>query len=145
MRNRGYLIAALFLGVLPLWIRIPSGQGESHKLNPIRLVGASYPRLASLAHTSGEVRLEGEVSPAGSVQNPRVLSGPGLLVGTARDAFLQWRYPQCTAPANCQVDAIFTFVITSEACDLAACRTDVQVDLPRSVTIRSGSPRAIAN
>lgn len=52
----------------------------------------AYPSAASALHVQGEVKLEAEVDPTGSVISTRIISGPPLLQAAAADALQRWRY-----------------------------------------------------
>lgn len=52
----------------------------------------TYPTAASALHVQGQVKLEAEVDPNGSVVSTRIISGPPLLQAAAADAVQQWRY-----------------------------------------------------
>jgi protein TonB len=57
-----------------------------HRLEPV------YPPLAKTARIQGKVLLEAVIGKDGSVKNLQVISGPPMLVQSARDAVRQWRY-----------------------------------------------------
>jgi TonB family protein len=52
----------------------------------------AYPQAASALHVQGEVKLEAEIDPTGSVVSTRIISGPPLLQAAAADAVQRWRY-----------------------------------------------------
>ncbi|HUI42497.1 MAG TPA: energy transducer TonB [Terriglobia bacterium] len=66
------------------------GQVEAAKL--ILQVEPRYPALAQAAHVQGTVRLEAVISPSGTIQSLRAVSGPPLLIQAAVDAVARWRY-----------------------------------------------------
>jgi TonB family protein len=51
-----------------------------------------YPMLAKIAHLQGQVVVQAEVDPSGTVSAAHVLSGHRLLRGAALDAVLHRRY-----------------------------------------------------
>ena len=51
-----------------------------------------YPPIAKATGTQGIVILQAVISKAGTIENLRVVSGPGLLQQAAIDAVKQWRY-----------------------------------------------------
>jgi periplasmic protein TonB len=57
-----------------------------HRIEPV------YPALARQARISGVVRLEAIIGEDGAIRQLRILSGHPLLVRSARDAVVQWRY-----------------------------------------------------
>ena len=61
-------------------------------LDPIKIVGPVYPRLANLARFHGNVRLSVTVAKDGSVSDIKVLSGDQHFVKAAVKAVRQWRY-----------------------------------------------------
>jgi protein TonB len=60
--------------------------------NLIYRVQPQYPALARQARVQGIVVLRAMISREGRIENLQVLSGPPLLVKSAIDAVLQWRY-----------------------------------------------------
>jgi periplasmic protein TonB len=58
----------------------------------IRRAEPIYPPLARSARVQGPVVLFATISPAGVIENLRVMSGHPLLVSAAIDAVKQWRY-----------------------------------------------------
>jgi protein TonB len=60
--------------------------------NLIYRVQPQYPPLARQARVQGIVVLRAMISRDGKIENLQVVSGPPLLVKSAMDAVLQWRY-----------------------------------------------------
>ncbi len=60
--------------------------------NLIYRVQPQYPALARQARVQGIVVLHATISREGRIENLQVVSGPPLLVKSAIDAVLQWRY-----------------------------------------------------
>jgi periplasmic protein TonB len=60
--------------------------------NLIYRVQPQYPPLARQARIHGMVVLRAMISREGKIENVQVISGPPLLVKSAMDAVLQWRY-----------------------------------------------------
>ena len=58
----------------------------------IHQVKPTYPHLAIITHTQGEVILQAVIGKDGSIQNLRVVSGHPMLIKAAVDAVQQWRY-----------------------------------------------------
>jgi TonB family protein len=58
----------------------------SHSVNP------EYPMLARQMKVQGSVILQALVSRDGAIEDLRVLSGPSILAGAAREAVMQWRF-----------------------------------------------------
>ena len=58
----------------------------------IHQIKPTYPHLAVITHTQGEVILQAVIGKDGSIQNLHVISGPPLLIKAAMDAVQQWRY-----------------------------------------------------
>jgi len=136
----------LYLGCLASQFGGLASRSVAADPTPVRIVGATYPRLANLAHAEGEVHLAAQLSSDGSVQSVTVVSGPGLLREAARQALLKWRFLACDAASKeCDVEIVFRFVLTRQQCEVSRCQTEVQVDLPSSITIRSESARAMIN
>jgi TonB family protein len=73
-----------------------------------------YPREALAAHRAGDVVLEIQVAPDGSVSNIRTLSGDPLLAAAAAEAVRNWRYQpyrQNDHPAKFQTDVTLSFAL----------------------------------
>ena len=77
----------------------PSAAREVHVSSGImaaNLISSRPPKypggFASLFHIEGKVTLQAVISRHGRVEDLRVLSGPHLLRGAARDAVATWRY-----------------------------------------------------
>jgi len=103
----------------------------------VRIVGPSYPYLAILAGVEGSVTLLADVTSAGAVERVRAVSGHELLVDSARRALQRWRF-RCTASVDtCQAEIVFTFKLLDEICNKASCDSELEIDLPSSVTIRA--------
>jgi protein TonB len=51
-----------------------------------------YPAMAREMRVAGRVELQAAISRSGTIENPRVVSGPTLLQQAAIDAVKQWRY-----------------------------------------------------
>jgi protein TonB len=60
--------------------------------NLIYRVQPQYPALARQARVQGIVVLRAMISREGKIENLQVVSGPPLLVKSAINAVLQWRY-----------------------------------------------------
>lgn len=60
--------------------------------NLIYRVQPQYPALARQARVQGIVVLRAMISREGKIENLQAVSGPPLLVKSAIDAVLQWRY-----------------------------------------------------
>jgi periplasmic protein TonB len=60
--------------------------------NLVYRVQPQYPPLARQARIQGIVVLRAMISREGRIENVQVISGPPLLVKSATDAVLQWRY-----------------------------------------------------
>ncbi len=70
-------------------LRISSGVAAGQLLAPIQ---PRYPAIALAAHIQGTVVVAATISPAGRIQDLRVLGGPPMLVSAAVDAVSQARY-----------------------------------------------------
>jgi len=70
-------------------LTISSGVSQGLLLTPIRPV---YPAIARAAHVAGSVVVEATISPAGTIENLRVLSGSPMLQPAALEAIRAARY-----------------------------------------------------
>jgi hypothetical protein len=98
---------------------------EPPELVPQRIVGLRYPRLAHLALIQGRVQLEALVELDGSVKDVKAVSGSALLIDAAKVTFI--------------------FVIENGPCYIDECPSNLQIDLPGTVAIKSSPARAIVN
>jgi protein TonB len=73
----------------PQRIRVSGGVTEGNKLFAPQPV---YPPIARTARVQGAVVLAAVISKQGTIENLRVISGNGMLVGAAMDAVKQWKY-----------------------------------------------------
>jgi protein TonB len=70
--------------------------GTVSQANLITRVQPVYPALAKQARIQGVVILEANISPEGTIENLKVISGHPLLQQAAIDAVSQWRYKPTT-------------------------------------------------
>lgn len=113
---------------------------------PQRIVGLRYPRLAHLAAIQGKVELEAVVSAEGSVTDVKVVSGHPLLVDFAKNSLRRWRFTGCSASnASCVARVTFVFVLEEGECGIDECPSDIQIDLPSTITVKSEYARAIVD
>ena len=141
------LLCIAFLSTLAvlLWTSHPiHGEAAPPGPNPKRILAGRYPLLAHFADGQGDVQLVARVSPVGSVQNLQVVSGSGLLVEPAKEMLSRWIFEPCGVQ-NCEATVTFHFVLDPGTCANSDCPTEVQVDLPGTVTIRSKHRPAIVN
>jgi TonB family protein len=122
-----------------------SQQNLSEEPTVRRVVGLSYPRLANLAGVQGTVKLTAKISTEGIVEGVEVVSGQELLVDSAREALRGWRFRCPAASKSCGVNVNFTFRLLDEVCSTSACPSELEVDLPNSVTVTAKRLRAIVD
>ena len=89
-RNIRRSTALLFAVVLSFATLSFAGEDGSRKVTS--KVTPSYPEVARRMNISGNVRLEVEVAPNGSVKNVKALGGHPLLIDAAINAVKQWKY-----------------------------------------------------
>lgn len=70
-------------------VRVSAGVAAGQLIAPIRPV---YPAIARETGTQGTVVVQATISKSGAIENPRIVSGPPLLVNAALDAVRQARY-----------------------------------------------------
>jgi TonB family protein len=112
---------------------------------PKTIVAGPYPFLANLAGVQGAVELLALLSPEGEVKSVRVASGTGLLVEPAIQMLTRWSFEPCVPARNCEARVSFHFVFEPGMCSSSDCPSEVRVDLPATVTIRSKRRPAIVN
>lgn len=109
---------------------------------PVRVVGATYPRLAQLARIEGVVRVKALIADDGLVRDVVVESGHRLLKEVVTESLRQWRFslPECKSSADgFQMLWRFTF---SGSCEMhgKACRQTFVYEHPGSVSVVSELP-----
>ena len=83
--------------------------------NLIYRVQPQYPALARQARVQGIVVLRAMISREGRIENLQVVSGPPLLVKSAIDAVLQWRYRPYylnNEPVEVETQVTLTFTLS---------------------------------
>jgi Gram-negative bacterial TonB protein C-terminal len=133
------LLAALFCPAHPV-----AAQGQTPVPSPRTIYANGYPRLAHLAAVEGDVKLIAQVSPRGSVQSVRVVSGPALLAEPAKSLLSKWIFDPCDEK-RCEAPITFHFILDPGMCDKSDCPTEVQIDLPGEITMRAKHMPAIVN
>jgi protein TonB len=83
----------------PAATRIQVG-GQVQAAMILNQVQPVYPRLASSARISGEVRLKAVISKDGRIEDLKLISGHPLLVQAAMDAVKQWTYKPTVLNGN---------------------------------------------
>ena len=87
--------------------------GNVAQANLIRQVTPVYPPIAKTAHISGTVLLHAIIGKDGTVQDLQYVSGPPLLMKSAKDAVRQWRYkPTLLNGEPVDVDTTISVVFT---------------------------------
>ena len=66
--------------------------GDVKQAKLISSVPPAYPALAKAEHVSGAVTIDALIDANGRVTTMKVISGPSLLQGAAKDALKQWKY-----------------------------------------------------
>lgn len=128
-------LAVFLLGLLSQIAAAQQGGGSGVTVR--RIIGLSYPRLANLARVQGRVELVAKVTVGGAVEGVRVVSGHPLLVDSAKGALLGWRF-SCPDPSKpCEVKVTFAFQLLDAVCEAECCPSELEVDLPQSVTVRA--------
>lgn len=123
-----------------------AGQDAAKTPVPVRVYAASYPHLAHLLGTQGEVRLAASVSPSGSPDQIRALSGPGLLIDPAKEMLAKWAFTPCGGgAASCEVRISFRFILDPGLCGDSDCPQSFSFDSPDTITIRSVHRKAIVD
>ena len=134
-------LAVLLLGLLSQTAISQQGGGQGVTVR--RMIGLNYPRLANLALIQGQVELVAKVTVGGAVGAVRVISGHPLLVDGAKEALLGWQF-SCPDPSKpCEVQVTFVFQLLNDECESWCCPSELQVDLPRRVTVRAKPMPAI--
>jgi len=89
-------------------VPVPAGPDDKVKVTPAALIHSVPPRYPSKAmkkRISGTVRVYGQITKEGEVEDLEALSGDPLLIPAALDAIRQWRYkPTLVDGVPAQVD-----------------------------------------
>ena len=108
--------------------------GLTHQVTP------SYPLIAKAAHISGTVVLHCVIAKDGSVKQVEYISGPPILMKSARDAVRQWVYkPTLLSGEAVEVDTTVTVVFELGGTPPQAA-TDKAQPPPSSPSATSGVP-----
>jgi protein TonB len=79
----------------------------------VRRVEPAYPALARQLRRSGQVHIRALISVDGSIESLQVMDGDPLLLQSAKDAVLQWKYrPTYLNGQPVEVETIITVVYT---------------------------------
>lgn len=120
-------------------------ESASQPLTVTRVVSLEYPWMANLAGVQGRVEIEGLVSSEGRLDNIRSVSGSPLLLNPAKGMLSRWRFASCNAERS-QCEITFTIVFElAEICDRPKCPTDMQIDLPNKIVLKTRRAPAIVN
>ena len=91
-------------------MRVSAGVAAGQLLAPIRPV---FPPIALATHTQGTVEVAATISPQGTIENIKVLSGPALLVPAAIEAIQRARYrPWMLSGQPVEVETTINVVFT---------------------------------
>lgn len=91
-------------------MRVSAGVAAGQLVAPIRPV---YPPIAVATHTQGTVVVAATISPQGTIENVKVLSGPALLVPAAVEAIERARYrPWMLSGQAVEVETTINVVFT---------------------------------
>lgn len=88
-------------------------QGHVEPAMLIHRVEPTYPPLARQAHVEGRVELHAIIATDGTMQSLQIISGHPLLLQSAKEAVLQWRYkPTILNGQAVEVDTYITVIYT---------------------------------
>jgi len=99
----------------PTTSAVPPRVSRMMEGNLIYRVQPQYPALARQARVQGIVVLRAMISREGRIENLQVVSGPPLLVKSAIDAVLQWRYRPYylnNEPVEVETQVTLTFTLS---------------------------------
>jgi TonB family protein len=146
LQTVGHVARVLGAGLSLLWAGTMKAQQRTGQEPTVqRIIGLSYPRLANLAAVQGTVDLVARISAEGVVESVRVISGQKLLVDSAREALLRWRFRCPSGSKRCEARITFAFRLLDKVCVEAACSSELQIDLPNTVIVQAKRLRAIAD
>jgi len=110
----------------------------THSPAPKHVVSMEYPPLARMARLQGTIFLTATVLHDGAVSTIRAEPGPEPLITPAKENLSKWRFENCSSSiSECVAKVIFSFVLEGECAESPRCPTEVQVDLPDHVLVRS--------
>lgn len=134
MKARLNVMAWSFFGLA----LVATGMAQNRSdLAPKRIVGMEYPWFARMGALQGTVRIQATVNADGSLENVRVISGPGPLATPTKETFARWRFAGCpSGTGHCTVTFVFNFSLEGK-CEISHCPTEFQVDFPDQVKVAS--------
>ena len=98
-----------------------------------RVVALDYPWFARHNSIQGTVEVIATITKEGLATNMRVAPGPPpALTDPVKETLAKWRFASCS-----ECEARFTFVLSGECGIPDRCPTDLEVDLPGKVTVKS--------
>ncbi len=92
------LISALLLAATPSF---------AVERSIVKRTGTTYPELAKRMRVTGTVRLEARVSPAGKVEDVKIVAGHPLLGAAAKEAVQHWEFAPLDNPSTERIDVEF--------------------------------------
>jgi TonB family protein len=86
-------LLAIIAGVLALQPSLAGAQQANEMKRKVRdRITPNYPELARKINVRGKVKIEVIVGPDGRVKGARAVGGHPLLVNSAQDAAMQWKF-----------------------------------------------------
>jgi len=96
---------AIFFAVLVIPSRAQEDTKNDRKL--VTRVEPDYPPVLRMRQIGGTVRLQITITPAGNVENPKVLGGNPILAESAVAAVKKWKYVSAEASTTTTVSLEF--------------------------------------
>ena len=139
MRHATYLMVGFILVLSAL--HSATAQNYLADWQPVRILGARYPREARAARIHGEVKVECSLGFDGVVKETIVLSGHPILSRTAIETLKHWKFKGSgeTKESNQSFVVTFNFKF-SGSCHGTACKEQFWLDYPNVVTVVSELP-----
>lgn len=133
------------LGVLLLTVAILL-KAADYEVSAVHIVGLDYPRLAHFADKQGVVELLLAIGTDGGVRSVRIISGDGLLAGSASNELKSWIFSPCAHDGgNCTYRMSVRYVLQGGPVNISECKTEFQFDDPGKIVVISQHARAIAD
>lgn len=92
------LLPIVIIGAAPL--RLANAQDSSQARRIIRKTLPTYPALARQINLAGTVKVAAVVAPDGKVKSVEAMGGSPLLIESAKDAILQWKFSPAAAESR---------------------------------------------
>ena len=117
--------------------------GQDHKIwQPIRLLGAIYPRDAQFAGIEGVVEAKCSIREDGSISNVEIVSGHIVLARYVKTNLLQWVFQSGEKGENGRKEAMvrYSFQLKGSCDSHRGCKQEFWFEYPNQVSVIAERP-----